>query len=86
MRKQSSLSHQEFTIAWPLKKYDVRNFEELAIQINESFDKFKNFYSNSDEKRQLKMDMYKILSGYVSDDNLVEVSKEIIKLVAETKK
>ena len=86
MRKQSSLSHQEFTIAWPLKKYGVSNFEELAIQINESFDKFKNFYSNSDEKRQLKMDMYKILSGHVSDDKLVEVSKEIIDSVEETKK
>ena len=86
MRKQSSLSHQEFTIAWPLKKYDINNFEELAIQINESFDKFKNFYSNSDEKRQLKMDMYKILSEHISDDKLVEVSTEIIESVEETKK
>ena len=86
MRKQSSLSHQEFTIAWPLKKHGISNFEELAIQINESFDKFKNFYCNSDEKRQLKMDMYKILFGHISDDKLVEVSTEIIESVEETKK
>ncbi|MDE0118779.1 MAG: HsdR family type I site-specific deoxyribonuclease [Bdellovibrionales bacterium] len=86
MRKQSSLSYQEFTIAWPLKKSGISNFEELAIQINESFDKFKNFYSNSDEKRQLKMDMYKILSSHISDDKLVAVSTEIIESVEETKK
>ena len=86
MRKQSVLSHQEFIIAWPLKKQGVSRFEELAVQINESFDKFKNFYSNSDEKRQLKMDMYKILSGHISDDKLVSVSEEIIKSVEETKK
>ena len=86
MRKQSALSHQEFIISWPLKKQGINNFEELAVQISESFDKFKNFYSNSDEKRQLKMDMYKILSMYISDDNLVSVSKKIIKSVEETKK
>ena len=54
MRKQSTLSHQEFTISWPLQKYGVDNFEALAIQISESFDKFKNFHSNSDEKRHTK--------------------------------
>ena len=86
MRKQSALSHQEFTIAWPLKKQGISNVEELAVQISESFDKFKNFYSNSDEKRQLKMDMYKILFGHISDNKLLAVSEEIIKLVEETKK
>ena len=86
MRKQSALSHQEFTIAWPLKKQGVNNFEELAVQISESFDKFKNFYSNSDEKRQLKMDMYKILFGHIPDDKLLVVSEEIIKSVEETKR
>ena len=86
MREQSALSHQEFTIAWPLKKQEINNFEELAVQISESFDKFKNFYSNSDEKRQLKMDMYKILAGHILDDRLLAVSEEIIKSVEETKK
>ena len=86
MREQSALSHQEFIIAWPLKKQEINNFEELAVQISESFDKFKNFYSNSDEKRQLKMDMYKILFGHIPDDKLLAVSEEIIKSVEETKK
>ena len=86
MRKQSALSHQEFIISWPLKKQGVNDFEGLAVQISESIDKFKNFYSNSDEKRQLKMDMYKILSGHIPDDKLVSVSEEIMKSVEETKK
>lgn len=87
MRKQSALSHQEFTIAWPLQKHGVNNFEALAIQISESFDKFKNFHSNSDEKRQLKMDIYKILYGHIPDDNqLPTIAKEIIKPFEETKK
>ncbi|MCY4513171.1 MAG: hypothetical protein OXB86_05740, partial [Bdellovibrionales bacterium] len=86
MRKQSALSHQEFIIAWPLKKQGVNDFEGLAVQISESIDKFKNFYSSSDEKRQLKMDMYKILSRYIPDDKLVSVSEEIMESVEETKK
>ena len=86
MRKQSALSHQEFIIAWPLKKQKVNDFEGLAAQINESVDKFKNFYSSSDEKRQLKMDMYKILSGHIPDDKLVSVSEEIMESIEETKK
>ena len=86
MRKQSALSHQEFIIAWPLKKQGVNDFEGLAVQISESVDKFKIFYSNSDEKRQLKMDMYKILSGHILDDKLISVSEEIMKSVEETKK
>ena len=86
MRKQSALSSQEFIIAWPLKKQGVSNFEKLAVQINNSFDKFKNFYSNSDEKRQLKIDMYKILSPEISDDKLVQAVEEIISSVEETKK
>ena len=86
MRKQSTLSHQEFTIAWPLQKHGVNNFEALAIQISESFDKFKNFHSNSDEKRQLKMEIYKILYGHTPDNQLLAVTEEIIKLVEEIKK
>ena len=86
MRKQSTLSDQEFIIAWPLKKQGVKNFEKLAVQISESFDKFKNFYSNSDEKRQLKMDIYKILSNEILDDELIDLSKEIISSVEETKR
>ena len=85
MRKQSSLSHQEFTIAWPLKKQGVNNFEELAVQMSESFDKFKNFYTNSDEKRQLKMDMYKILAGSMLEEKLVESVEEILNLVKKIK-
>ena len=86
LRKQSALSNQEFIIAWPLKKQGVGEFEKLAVQINNSFDKFKNFYDNSDEKRQLKMDMYKILSSEISDDKLVTTVEEIINSVGETKK
>ncbi len=86
MRKQSALSHQEFTVAWPLQKYSVKSFEALAIQISESFDKFQNFYSNSDEKRQLKMDIYKILLGHISGNQLFAVTEEIIKSVEATKK
>ena len=86
MRKQSTLSHQEFTIAWPLQKQGVNNFEILAIQISESFDKFKNFHNNSDEKRQLKMDIYKVIHGYISDNQLRNATEEIIKSVEETKK
>ena len=85
MRETSSLSHQEFTVAWPLKKQGLKEFEILAVQISESFDRFKNFSSNSDEKRQLKMEIYKHLSGYINDDHLVAVSEEIIKSVELTK-
>ncbi len=67
-------------------EYGVKDFEHLAIQISESFDKFKNFYSNSDEKRQLKMDMYQILSEHIPDERLVVVSEEIIRLIEEMKK
>ena len=86
MKKQSSLSHQEFTIAWPLKKQNVNNSSALAIQMSESFDKFKNFSSNSDEKRQLKVDLYKIISGHIPDAQLLHVIEEIIRSVEETKK
>ena len=86
MRKQSSLSHQEFTVAWPLKKQSVKDFEKLAVQISESFDKFKNFYTNSDEKRQLKMDMYKMLSGNMPEEKLMKTVEEIINLVESVKR
>jgi len=85
-RKQSTLSDQEFIISLPLKTQGINNFEEIATQISDSFDKFKNFYTNSDERRQLKMDMYKILSDYMSDEGLIQTSEEIIKLVERMRK
>ena len=86
MRNQSSLSNQEFTIAWVLKKQNVNNFTTLAIQMSESFDKFKAFPRNSDEKRQLKVDLYKIISGNTPDMQLTNIIEEVIKSVEEIKK
>ena len=85
-RKKSALSDQEFIIAWPLKKQGMKDFEKIARYISEAFDKFKNFYKNKDEERQLKMDMYQILMDKLPEDKLFAVTKEIISSIEETKK
>ncbi len=86
LAQNSSLSLQEATIAWPLKKQKLKQFEDLAVQMSESFDKFTHFYSSSEEKRQLKMDLYQILLKTVPEDKIVKLTEEIITSVEATKK
>ena len=85
-RTKSTLSDQEFIIAWYLKKQGINAFEEVARQISEIFDQFKNFYKNKDEKRQLKTDIYKILMDKLPENKWVESTTEIMKSIEETKK
>ena len=86
LRAHSGLSDQAFSIAWVLQQSGVKDFKSLAIQINESFDNFKHFYINTDEQRQLKMDIYQMLLEQVPDDKLVKVTEEIIQSVGQMKK
>ena len=86
LTQNNSLSLQEAAIAWPLKKGGLKQFEDLAMQISESFDKFTHFYTNSEEKRQLKTDIYQILLKTLSENQTVKLTEEIMISVAAIKK
>ena len=87
MRKTSGLSPQKFVIYWALDKKKLDNSKDLAGLVSDSVNKFKNFYNNADENRQLKMDIYKHLSDSgVSGQKLKNLTDEIISLLKEMKK
>ncbi len=84
--QDSTLSSQEVFISYLLEKKGVVNFKELASQINDSFNKFKDFNQNEDEKRHLKTDMYQTLINNISEEKLQSTIEDILTLIEKIKK
>ncbi|MBC6414491.1 MAG: HsdR family type I site-specific deoxyribonuclease [Chromatiales bacterium] len=80
-QKELGLDKETFLIYWCLKKANLENPKQLAIEINTSFEKFENFNDNTDEKRQLKLEIYARLVPLMEQDNMLDVTDKILKLM-----
>jgi type I restriction enzyme R subunit len=75
-----SLDINTFTIYWLLKKDGFENPKDFAQEINEIYTRFPNYRVNSDELRQLKAEIYKILLKVIDGTKMVELTERILKL------
>jgi len=69
-----------FTIFWLFKKSKVANSDILAVKINDIFEVYPNWRLNSEEKRELTTQLYKILLKEENKTKAVELVEKILKL------
>lgn len=79
-QKKSGLDTNTFTIFWLLKQHKFDQTEQLSKEINDTFIRFPNYGTNSDEMRQLKAEIYKILLKVVSGKEMVDLTEKILRL------
>ena len=77
-REESGLDANTFAIFWVLERKKVANAESVAKEISGAFSRFGNFDSNSDELRQLKAAIYKILLPIDIGRSMIELTDEIL--------
>lgn len=77
-RKESGLDNATFSIYWILERKRIGNAKSLASEISKAFEQFENYSSNSDELRQLKAQIYKILLTIVGSDQMISLTDEIL--------
>ena len=78
--EQSNLNLEKgvFPIYWELKKYEIEDPVTVAKEIDNSFKKFEHFNKDSEELRQLKIDIYKTLIPLMKDENMMKLTEAII--------
>ena len=69
-----------FTIFWLFKKSGISKPDTLAVKINDIFEDFQNWRLNSEEKRELTTQLYKILLKEENKTKAVELVEKILKL------
>ncbi|MBU0766236.1 HsdR family type I site-specific deoxyribonuclease [Patescibacteria group bacterium] len=79
-RQKTGLDANSFTIYWLLKQEGIREPIVLAKEIESAYQRFKNYRSNSDELRQLKAEIYKVLLKVVDGKRMVEVADQILSI------
>jgi len=79
-RERMGLDVNAFSIYWVLGQEGFPNQQELAEEINGSFASFPNFEHLSEEKRQLKAELYKSLLKVVDGTRMVEIADRILTL------
>lgn len=77
-RKASGLDNSAFSVYWILERKGVENAKSIATDTSKAFERFANYSSNSDELRQLKAEMYKILLPIVGSDQMIDLTDEIL--------
>jgi len=78
-REASGLDAQTFAVAWALKGEGIEQAEELAREISAAYARFPNAEQNSDEKRQLKAAVYKVLMPVARGKKMVEVAEMVLR-------
>lgn len=71
---------REFTVYWILKKEEIQNADELAVQIEEAFKQSPNWKDNAKEARELTAGLYKILLKCMDKDKAVVLVDKILKI------
>ncbi len=80
VKKDSGLDDATFALFWELKRYIYKGTKKLAIALAEPFRRFPDFASNSDERRQLKAELYKVLLPVAQGKKMVEIADRLIKV------
>jgi type I restriction enzyme R subunit len=70
----------EFTVYWILKKEEIENADELAVQIDGAFSQNPNWRENAKEARELTASLYKILLKVMDKDKAVALVDKILKI------
>ena len=76
----SGLDSNTFLIYWEIKGKNIKNAKNLAMDIERCFGKFEHFKSNSEEMRQLKVELYKLLIPNTSETEMVAMVEKLIHL------
>ena len=80
-RKRTGLDQHTFAIYWTLRKEEVAEPEKMAREIVGAFSRFPNYESYTDELRQLKAELYKILLPAVErKKRMIALAEQILTL------
>ena len=79
-RKESGLDPQTFEVFWFLKQERLPDPTALAKEIVAAYSRFPNASSNTDEHRQLKAEIYKVLLRVVKGKRMIDLAEEILRL------
>ena len=71
---------REFTVYWILKKEEIQNADDLAVQIEDAFKQNSNWRENAKEARELTASLYKILLKCMDKDKAVALVDKILKI------
>jgi len=77
-RKRTGFDPHTFAIYWILRSAEVEEPESLATEICSAFSRFPNYESNTDEMRQLKAEIYKILLPVVGGKRMIPLAEKIL--------
>src|SRR5690606_12518592 len=78
LRKTSGLDSETFASFWILGKEKIENADSVADEISGAFSRFENYASNSDELRQLKAEIYKVLLPIVGGKRMITIADQIL--------
>ncbi len=78
LRKSSGLDSETFASFWILGKEKIENADSVANEISGAFARFENYASNSDELRQLKAEIYKVLLPIVGGKRMLTIADQIL--------
>jgi type I restriction enzyme R subunit len=79
-RAEKNFDAQKFTVYWILKKEEIKNADELAVQIDGAFSQNPDWRVNAKEARELTASLYKILLKVVDKDKAVALVDKILKI------
>ena len=79
-QKKSGLEPEVFHICWTLCQDGLEPAAATATakEINNSFEKFPYFAGNTEEERQLKIDIYRILMPLMDGSAVVKLAENLI--------
>lgn len=77
---EKNFDAQKFTVYWILKKEEIENADELAVQIDGAFSQNPHWRENAKEARELTASLYKILLKVVDKDKAVALVDKILKI------
>ncbi|RJP24480.1 MAG: HsdR family type I site-specific deoxyribonuclease [Candidatus Abyssobacteria bacterium SURF_5] len=79
-RKESGLDPDTFEVFWLLKQEKLPDAEAIAKEITAAYERFPNYATNTDEQRQLKIEIYNSLLRVVSPKRMVDLTEAILRL------
>ena len=77
---EKNFDAQKFTVYWILKKEEIENADELAVQIDGAFSQNPDWRVNAKEARELTASLYKILIRAIDKDKAVGLVDKILKI------
>jgi len=77
-RKRTGFDAHTFAIYWTLRRMEIPQPDSLAVEVIGAFGRFPNYESNTDEMRQLKAEIYKILLPVVGGKRMIPLAEQIL--------